>query len=85
MLDCNSNGLLDECDISCGPAMGPCDLTGCGLKCPATIIASRQRQLFFPLLINKTIHRISITFFLVLQQNLWVERCWGFAPDPRIF
>ena len=28
--DCNSNGLLDECDISCGPPGGDCDTNGCG-------------------------------------------------------
>jgi len=35
--DCNNNGILDECDLSCGDAGGPCDLAGCGqsLDCNA--------------------------------------------------
>jgi hypothetical protein len=28
--DCNSNGIQDDCDISCGPAGGRCDVPGCG-------------------------------------------------------
>ncbi len=28
--DCNGNGILDACDIDCGPAGGPCDVPGCG-------------------------------------------------------
>lgn len=28
--DCNNNGLPDNCDLSCGPANGPCDVPGCG-------------------------------------------------------
>ncbi len=31
-LDCNLNGIPDECDIDCGPAAGPCDLPGCGFS-----------------------------------------------------
>ncbi len=30
MADCNNNGIPDECDISCGPLGGPCDVPGCG-------------------------------------------------------
>ncbi|MGQ9652129.1 MAG: hypothetical protein ACUVXJ_18690 [Phycisphaerae bacterium] len=30
--DCNSNGIVDECDISCGETGGPCDLPDCGLS-----------------------------------------------------
>ncbi|UCG33897.1 MAG: ASPIC/UnbV domain-containing protein, partial [Phycisphaerales bacterium] len=30
LLDCNGNAIPDECDLSCGPAAGPCDLPGCG-------------------------------------------------------
>ena len=30
--DCNSNGILDECDLDCGPPGGPCDIPGCGLS-----------------------------------------------------
>jgi hypothetical protein len=29
-LDCNLNTVLDECDIDCGTAGGPCDVPGCG-------------------------------------------------------
>ena len=29
-LDCNENGIPDECDLDCGPAGGECDLPGCG-------------------------------------------------------
>ncbi len=29
LFDCNGNGILDTCDIDCGPAAGPCDLPGC--------------------------------------------------------
>ena len=28
--DCNRNGILDECDLDCGTAGGPCDVPGCG-------------------------------------------------------
>lgn len=28
--DCNTNGIDDDCDISCGTAGGPCDVPGCG-------------------------------------------------------
>ncbi len=28
--DCNSNGIPDPCDISCGAPGGPCDVPGCG-------------------------------------------------------
>ena len=28
--DCNTNGIPDECDISCLPPGGPCDIPGCG-------------------------------------------------------
>ena len=28
--DCNGNGIDDACDLSCGPAGGPCDVPGCG-------------------------------------------------------
>lgn len=30
--DCNLNGILDDCDINCGPIGGICDLAGCGLS-----------------------------------------------------
>jgi hypothetical protein len=30
--DCNANGILDECDLSCGAPSGPCNLQGCGLS-----------------------------------------------------
>lgn len=29
-LDCNANGIPDECDINCGAPGGPCDVPGCG-------------------------------------------------------
>ncbi|MHC4063518.1 MAG: hypothetical protein ACYSUQ_14280 [Planctomycetota bacterium] len=29
-LDCNDNGILDTCDVDCGPPAGPCDVAGCG-------------------------------------------------------
>lgn len=29
-LDCNENGIDDECDLDCGAPGGPCDVTGCG-------------------------------------------------------
>jgi hypothetical protein len=29
-LDCNTNGIRDDCDISCGAMGGPCDVAGCG-------------------------------------------------------
>lgn len=29
-LDCNANGLPDECDLDCGLTDGPCDIAGCG-------------------------------------------------------
>ncbi|HUU94503.1 MAG TPA: FG-GAP repeat protein [Phycisphaerae bacterium] len=29
-VDCNSNGIPDECDIDCGTSGGPCDVPGCG-------------------------------------------------------
>lgn len=28
--DCNGNGIPDECDISCGVPLSPCDVPGCG-------------------------------------------------------
>lgn len=28
--DCNSNGIFDACELSCGEAGGPCDVAGCG-------------------------------------------------------
>jgi hypothetical protein len=28
-LDCNSNGIDDPCDLSCGPPAGPCDVPNC--------------------------------------------------------
>ncbi|MFH1418185.1 MAG: VCBS repeat-containing protein [Planctomycetota bacterium] len=28
--DCNGDGILDVCDLDCGPAGGPCDVPGCG-------------------------------------------------------
>ena len=28
--DCNMNGTEDQCDLSCGPTGGACDLPGCG-------------------------------------------------------
>ncbi|MCP4592525.1 MAG: hypothetical protein GY842_17460, partial [bacterium] len=28
--DCNSNGILDACDVDCGAPGGPCDVLGCG-------------------------------------------------------
>ena len=28
--DCNGNGIPDECDLDCGPPLGPCDVPGCG-------------------------------------------------------
>ncbi len=30
VVDCNDNGIPDECDVDCGPPGGPCDLPGCG-------------------------------------------------------
>ncbi len=30
-LDCNENGISDDCDVSCGPAGSRCDVPGCGL------------------------------------------------------
>ncbi|HNQ23017.1 MAG TPA: choice-of-anchor Q domain-containing protein [Phycisphaerae bacterium] len=30
MVDCNSNGIDDPCDIDCGASGGVCDVTGCG-------------------------------------------------------
>jgi hypothetical protein len=29
--DCDANGIEDDCDISCGPAGGRCDVAGCGV------------------------------------------------------
>ena len=29
-VDCNGNGIPDECDIDCGSPGGPCDVPGCG-------------------------------------------------------
>ena len=29
-VDCNANGIDDECDIDCGVPGGPCDVPGCG-------------------------------------------------------
>ena len=29
-IDCNGNGIADECDIGCGSIGGPCDVQGCG-------------------------------------------------------
>jgi len=29
-VDCNGNGIEDECDLACGVASGPCDVPGCG-------------------------------------------------------
>jgi hypothetical protein len=29
--DCNDNGILDECDLNCGPTGGACDIPNCGL------------------------------------------------------
>jgi len=28
--DCNENGILDPCDVDCGPGGGSCDVPGCG-------------------------------------------------------
>ena len=30
-VDCDTNGVSDACDISCGVSGGPCDVPGCGL------------------------------------------------------
>lgn len=30
--DCQSNGINDSCDISCGPPGAPCNVSGCGLS-----------------------------------------------------
>jgi len=30
--DCNSNGIDDACDLSCGTTGGPCDIPGCGAE-----------------------------------------------------
>ena len=30
MMDCQPNGILDECDLDCGDPGGPCDVPGCG-------------------------------------------------------
>ncbi|MGB2985633.1 MAG: hypothetical protein WBE26_07090, partial [Phycisphaerae bacterium] len=30
ILDCNGNGIPDECDVDCGEPGGPCDIPGCG-------------------------------------------------------
>jgi hypothetical protein len=29
-IDCNGNGIPDECDLDCGEPNGPCDVPGCG-------------------------------------------------------
>ncbi len=31
-LDCNDNGINDDCDVDCGPPGGHCDVPGCGTK-----------------------------------------------------
>ena len=40
LIDCNDNGIDDECDIDCGPLGGACDVTGCGqsFDCDANAI-----------------------------------------------
>jgi hypothetical protein len=32
LVDCNHNGIHDDCDLACGPTGGRCDVPGCGLS-----------------------------------------------------
>jgi hypothetical protein len=32
LVDCNHNGIQDDCDLNCGSADGRCDVAGCGLS-----------------------------------------------------
>jgi hypothetical protein len=39
-LDCNENGIADQCDVGCGPPGSYCDVAGCGLSadCDGNIV-----------------------------------------------
>jgi hypothetical protein len=32
LVDCNHNGIHDDCDLACGPTGGRCDVPNCGLS-----------------------------------------------------
>jgi predicted outer membrane repeat protein len=66
--DCNTNGVLDACDMDCGTSGGPCDVPGCGesADCNTNGVLDECEELEFISVCNSVLHAGAGEFCLTI-------------------